>query len=69
MNPRMKILCLALVGAGATTLASFSALAQQAQRAERIEVTGSNIKRVEGETALPVAGDTRRASAHAIVTG
>jgi len=29
-------------------------LAQQAQKIEKIEVTGSNIKRIEGETALPV---------------
>src|SRR5207253_11313873 len=33
--------------------------AQQAQTKERIEVTGSNIKRVEGETALPVTVITR----------
>src|SRR5206468_3713404 len=36
------------------------AMAQQtAQTRERIEVTGSNIKRVEGETALPVTVITR----------
>ena len=41
---------LALAAAFAPTLAS----AQQAQRVEKIEVTGSSIRRVEGETALPV---------------
>ncbi len=35
-------------------------LAQTVQRAERIEVTGSNIKRIEGETALPVTVITRQ---------
>ena len=35
------------------------ALAQQAQKVEKIEVTGSNIKRLEGETALPVQVVTR----------
>jgi iron complex outermembrane receptor protein len=35
------------------------ALAQQAQRVEKIEVTGSNIKRIEGETPLPVQIITR----------
>lgn len=58
MNPRMKKLSFALahvLGAGvAITVASFPAFAQQAQRIEKIEVTGSNIKRIEGETALPV---------------
>lgn len=62
MNPRMKKLSLALaniLGVGvAMTVASAPALAQQteqtAQKIEKIEVTGSNIKRVEGETALPV---------------
>ena len=63
MNPRMKKLSLALtqvLGVGvAVGAVSAPALAQQsaeqtAQTRERIEVTGSNIKRVEGETALPV---------------
>ena len=44
-----------VLGAGvAMTFASGAALAQQAQKIEKIEVTGSNIKRIEGETALPV---------------
>ncbi len=59
MNPRMKKLSLALaqtLGVGlAVSVATAPALAQQtAQTKERIEVTGSNIKRVEGEGALPV---------------
>ena len=59
MNPRMKKLSLALaniLGVGvAMTVASAPVLAQQtAQKIEKIEVTGSNIKRVEGEGALPV---------------
>ena len=59
MNSQRKMLFRALIGAGVVSaLASFPA-AGQAQRAERIEVTGSNIKRVEGETALPVTIITR----------
>ncbi len=58
MNPRMKKLTLALVqalGAGvAVSLAATPVLAQQTQKIEKIEVTGSNIKRIEGEGALPV---------------
>jgi iron complex outermembrane receptor protein len=43
------------LGAGVIeTLAVPTALAQQAQKVEKIEVTGSNIQRIEGETALPV---------------
>ena len=50
-------LYLALASAGlASALASPPALAQQR---EKIEVTGSNIKRIEGETALPVTIITR----------
>jgi iron complex outermembrane recepter protein len=58
MNPRMKTLSFALaqvLGAGvAMTVASTAVYAQQAQKIEKIEVTGSNIKRIEGESALPV---------------
>ncbi len=58
MNPRMKKLTLALVqalGAGvAVSIAATPVLAQQTQKIEKIEVTGSNIKRIEGESALPV---------------
>src|SRR6185436_2968873 len=37
-----------------------AAAQQQAAAKERIEVTGSNIKRIEGETALPVTVITRK---------
>src|SRR5665213_770233 len=66
MNPRMKKLSFALaqvLGVGvAMSVVSVPAYAQadqSAQTKERIEVTGSNIKRVEGETALPVTVITR----------
>jgi len=53
MNSRMKKLTYALapiLGAGvALTVATTPVYAQQAQKIEKIEVTGSNIKRVEGE--------------------
>jgi iron complex outermembrane recepter protein len=42
-------------------LAATGALAQEAQKLERIQVTGSSIKRVESETALPVTVITRDA--------
>jgi iron complex outermembrane receptor protein len=56
MNLRIKTLPLATaraLGLG-LALSAAAALAQQAQKIEKIEVTGSNIKRIEGETALPV---------------
>jgi Outer membrane cobalamin receptor protein len=63
MNPRMTKLSLALMqvlGAGiAAGVATLPAMAQQPAAKERIEVTGSNIKRVEGESALPVTVITR----------
>src|SRR5947209_16291776 len=45
----------------AVALAAFatSAIAQQAQRVEKIEVTGSNIKRVDAEGPAPVQVITR----------
>src|SRR3954469_19583683 len=46
-------------GTGAALAACLPAAAQQAQKVEKIEVTGSNIKRIEGETALPVQIITR----------
>jgi len=53
MNSKLTKLSFALaqvLGAGvALTVASTPVFAQQAQRIEKIEVTGSNIKRVEGE--------------------
>src|SRR5438552_14946979 len=59
MNPRMKTLSFAVlqvfgVGVAMTVLSAPASAKQTAQTRERIEVTGSNIKRVEGETALPV---------------
>src|SRR3954463_4002378 len=56
MNSRVKV-ARGLAHAISMSLAAVVAgpvLAQQAQRVEKIEVTGSNIKRIEGETALPV---------------
>src|SRR5437762_1568521 len=55
-NPRLTKVYVAValaLGAGA----SIQAQAQQVR--ERVEVTGSNIKRIEGETALPVTVMTR----------
>src|SRR5437660_1684928 len=43
----------------AVTIGTNPAEAQNVQRGERVEVTGSNIKRIEGETALPVTVITR----------
>jgi iron complex outermembrane recepter protein len=58
MNPRMKKLSVALLqalGAGvAVSVVATASHAQQAQKIDKIEVTGSNIKRIEGESALPV---------------
>jgi iron complex outermembrane recepter protein len=63
MNPRMTKLSIALMqvlGVGfAAGVVALPAMAQQPAARERIEVTGSNIKRVEGETALPVTVITR----------
>ena len=44
---------------GTSVIALGSAQAQQAQRVEKIEVTGSNIKRVDSETAEPIIVITR----------
>src|SRR5258707_13492543 len=52
MKPRIGRLSFAV----AVAIAASTAVAQQR---ERIEVTGSNIKRIEGETALPVTVITR----------
>ena len=41
-------------GVAGLALASLPALAQDVQRGERVEVTGSSIKRIDAETALPV---------------
>ena len=50
------VACALGAGIAFTALPGF---AQQAQKVEKIEVTGSNIKRLEGETALPVQIITR----------
>ena len=48
---------LAALGAGvALSATSIGALAQQAQRVEKIEVTGTNIKRTDSETPSVVPG-------------
>jgi iron complex outermembrane receptor protein len=70
MNPKMKRLTVALMQATGVgmTLAAFSVPAaaqqdqnqQQAQKVEKIEVTGSSIRRVEGEGALPVTVISRQ---------
>ena len=49
-----KALCLVVALAAAPFALAQQPQPQTAQTKERIEVTGSNIKRVEGETALPV---------------
>jgi iron complex outermembrane receptor protein len=62
MKTRMKkvsFACAHVLGAGVAMTVATTALAQQAQRIEKIEVTGSNIKRIEGETGLPVTIITR----------
>src|SRR5258706_2543317 len=65
MNHKKRVLSSAVLqalGAGIiATLPAVPALAQDqtVQKVERIEVTGSNIRRVEGESALPVQIITR----------
>jgi iron complex outermembrane receptor protein len=49
----------AALGGGVLALGSIPALAQQAQKIEKIEVTGSNIKRVEGEGPSAIVVITR----------
>ena len=57
---KRKKLSVALIGAlSAGVLAATTAHAQQAQKVEKIEVTGSNIKRVDSETAEPIIVITR----------
>jgi iron complex outermembrane receptor protein len=54
--------CMALAFGGSLALLSVNvyAQAQEAQKQERIEVTGSNIKRIDSETASPVQVITRK---------
>src|SRR5258708_19614331 len=60
MTPKIGRLSLAVVQALGAGLAVTLAVPAQAQvQAERIEVTGSHIKRIESETALPVTVITR----------
>jgi iron complex outermembrane recepter protein len=58
MKMNMKKLSFAVLQALSTgvfvSLASTAAEAQTTQKVEKIEVTGSNIKRIEGETAVPI---------------
>ena len=49
----------AALGGGVLALGGLPALAQQAQKIEKIEVTGSNIKRVEGEGPSAIVVITR----------
>jgi iron complex outermembrane receptor protein len=56
---KRKHLCVALAAAFAGSTA-FVATAQDTQKLERVEITGSNIKRIEGETASPVQVITRQ---------
>jgi iron complex outermembrane recepter protein len=64
MKPARHALSAAVARAlGASMVLAFAsggAVAQQAQKIEKIEVTGSNIKRVDAETALPVTIITRQ---------
>jgi iron complex outermembrane receptor protein len=50
---KRKHLCVALAAAFAGGM-SYSAFAQDTQKVDRVEVTGSSIKKIEGESALPV---------------
>src|SRR5258708_5332898 len=61
MNRKDRKLAIAVIGALGLAAVAPAAWAQQPAPAakERIEVTGSNIKRVKGETALPVTVITR----------
>jgi iron complex outermembrane receptor protein len=55
----LSIAVLRALGASMAVTLTVPAFAQQAQKIEKIEVTGSNIKRIEGETGLPVTVITR----------
>jgi iron complex outermembrane recepter protein len=51
LKPMSRYLAIAF---GGSVMLAGSAFAQEAQKQERIEVTGSSIKRIDAETALPV---------------
>ena len=50
-----------IISSAILAMAAGSVLAQDAQKLERVQITGSSIKRVESETALPVTVITRDA--------
>ncbi len=50
-----------LISSAILALTAGAAVAQESQKLERIQVTGSSIKRVESETALPVTVISRDA--------
>ncbi len=56
---RRKHICVVLAAAFAGS-AAMTAAAQDTQKLERVEITGSNIKRIEGESAAPVQVITRQ---------
>jgi iron complex outermembrane receptor protein len=51
---KLSVAVLRALGIGIAVTIAAPAIAQQAQKLDKIEVTGSNIKRIEGESALPV---------------
>ena len=55
--------CLAIALAGVFAPEAMAQTEQQAQKVEKIEVTGSSIRRVEGEGALPVTVISRAGAA------
>ncbi len=58
-KPITRALAIAFGGLACTAVIS-PALAQTPQQLERVEITGSAIKRIEGESALPVTTITRQ---------
>ena len=72
LRPVTRACALALSVAAGTTLIGPVADAQPAEtsRVERVEITGSSIKRIQGETALPVqvlnSGDIVRSGASSV---
>ncbi len=59
MNTKRKHIALAVINALAVMAVTNTAFAQDTQKVERVEITGSNIKRIDSETALPVTVITR----------
>jgi iron complex outermembrane receptor protein len=57
--PALRALAVAAAGAAAFTFSAAAVAQETAAPVERIEVTGSLIKRIEGETALPVSVVTK----------